>query len=256
MIVEVYKINNSIEKINIDFEKLLLLNKNNNLTNFIDYEEKIDDNLLLNNLKIKYFKYGIINSEFIINKDSNNYFYRTTINKEKKNNLENKFICYNNLIKLVNNYLDISNNFLNLISKYNVKLNHLNNKIIEYQNNLRLNNSKIYIFIFKKVNQIIEIINTINFLLYNDFNYFYLQCLKFKYYTLIDEENVEIIFDNYINLQNYKKLLKLNFLITYNNVKYEFKIEKGIFNIDMLINLIEDNFSNNFDNLNISFNNI
>lgn len=215
--------------------------------NKVNSKEKfISDKSLEDILKTNYFKYGIIPRDLFIdlNDDQKSLFYiLTKIDKNLLGNL-NIINTPNDLINQINNLIDYCHTYLDLIHKnYEILSaleNLLCNKIDNYRN--QFNNIGSYTY-FDKVlyfNRIRNFINEIKHEKFMDFQYFYTNLLKFKYFTLIKEENIMMIQEQFLVFNDlYNTCHQSIEFLDENNEKKNYEIKNGSIKIDEIINLLQ-----------------
>jgi hypothetical protein len=248
---------NNIESIVLKLDLCLNITNNKNIL-IIDKKydiNNISDTNIIKMLQYKYFNYGIIYKDLIQSDILNEkYYYKETLTKKSIIYLNNNILSESDFIIKVNTYLIYCNNYINLINDNKIKINKLESLILDKYNYLRINDKKNFILKFKKINQLLEVINTILYNLYNDFNYNYFKLLEFKYFTLINENNIEIMYNNFLKITQLYKQNNINFFfISDDNTTVYFKILDGLFDIDLLYNLVNNDIQNNFSQLSINF---
>ena len=248
---------NNIESIVLKLDLCLNITNNKNIL-LIDKKydiNNISDTNIIKMLQYKYFNYGIIYNDLIQSDILNEkYYYKETLTKKSIIYLNNNILSESDFIIKVNTYLIYCNNYINLINDNKIKINKLESLILDKYNYLRINDKKNFILKFKKINQLLEVINTILYNLYNDFKYNYFKLLEFKYFTLINENNIEIMYNNFLKITQLYKQNKINFFfISDDNTTVYFKILDGLFDIELLYNLVNNDIQNNFSQLSINF---
>lgn len=206
----------------------------------------INDKLIEDFLKTTYFKFGIIPKELFIDLDENQndlFYLLTKIDKNMCSKLESINLP-NVIIDKINSYIDTCHTYSDLLFKnYDILTsleNSLVNKLDMYRNKFTNINSRIYFDKLLYFNRIRNFINEIKHERIMDFEYFYSNLLKFKYFTLLEEENVLTIHQQYLVFESIYNDChqKLEFLDENNETKY-FEIKNGSIKIDALIDMLK-----------------
>lgn len=209
-------------------------------------QQYISDKSIEDILKTNYFKYGIIPRSLFLDLNTNQekLFYilekvdASLLNNLSCINMPEKLLCkINNFIDSCHTYLDIIHKNYKLLSDFD---NLLCQKIDKYRNQLTHLNSITY---FDKVlyfNRIRNFINELKHEKMMDFQYFLTNLLKFKYFTLLNEEDVINIHEQYVILENIYNTCHENIeFLDENNELNNYKIKNGSIKIDEIIIMLK-----------------
>lgn len=209
-------------------------------------EKYISDKSIEDILKTSYFKFGIIPRELFLDLDNDqdkSFYILQKVDKNLLNDLNGISMPFEILSQL-NNYIDSCHTYLDLIHKNYEILSDLDNilmnKLYNYRNQFNNVNSIEY---FDKVlyfNRIRNFINEIKHEKIMDFQYFYTNLLKYKYFSLLEEENVISInkqvngFDELYNLCHQS----IRFIDENNEKKY-YEVKNGSIKIHEIIEILK-----------------
>lgn len=253
MEVEIYGENENIEKKRVSIGDAIEYGRNTSdiierysyCKNKKNKENFINDTSIEDILKTNYFNYGIIPRELFLDLSENqnkSFYILQKVDKDLLNNLSSINLPLH-LIGKINNYIDSCHTYLDLIHKHYETLsafdNILNSKLDTYRNQLNNINSIVY---FDKVlyyNRIRNFINEIKHEKIMDFQYFYTNLLKYKYFSILEEKNVLIIHEQFLVFEDlYKTCHQSIQFLDENSEKKYYQIKNGAIKIDEIIEML------------------
>ena len=244
MDVKVWHDNSKVTKRLILGDALKYSKTNIDITNISGYN--LNDNQIKDYLNYKYIKYGII-PKCIVEEHFNKE--NTNLNKDYYINSSVKFCDYieltnlnillpNRLVDNINLYMEYINNYLVTIESNIDRIHNLETYLLSKQHNYRLHKTIDYVLKYNTFSRIKEFIQYIKNDLYQDFDYLYTCFLRLKYDTLLYYEIIHLN-QEFNNLVKQYEEVNIPFFLKNSNKVIKFKINKGSFDLNLLLDLIK-----------------
>lgn len=209
----------------------------------IDY---INDKSIEEILMSHYFNYGIIPRNLIIDllPEQTQPFYIMTKVEPNLCPLLKTINLPNTILNKINTYIDTCHTYLDILFKNYQFLSSLEvklaTKIDLYRNTYLNKNSYIYIEKVLFYNRLTNFITQLKHEKIMDFQYFYSNLLKYKYYTLINEKDILILHDKFVVFDKiYQQCHESIEFLDENNEKKHYEIKNGSIKIDEIKTLLE-----------------